>query len=1173
MLQTLVCAMRAMLPSNGYFFLWLAHLEPFLRMSAGATCLSQAIPEELRKHVGTTEKYPLGIWANDWAAGHLTSDVVQIIIQEILGFHAVRTGPGGGTVDGFFALVGCETPTSFSDRGCGEGPTTTRNHIVVEGWTESYMLTWMKIQQDYPDTAPKNLGNMGYFGKTSMYLSSEVQKRAWEAEGLNLEFYRGYNVSCHNAAAYFDPPSSLNLTHLKPCTETRLVVSEAMEFYAELTGDSAGIERVDGQVRGKCWDGYFWYPPSCRNSPSQCLPFLTAGTGWNLEETMQKATAWNMQVAPVVAATWKAFTDFPSQRDMTFYWWVPDPTFLHLSPVEITFPAFDRAAHSRGDKRTAPSSISIDKYVSKDLAVLAPEVEEFLKAFRIEMQMVNKMLLDQIETKDNSSEVACRWVNANENLWKSWLPDVTQCYAGFGLYHEATNQYVADRKDPSGLKCKACPSGTYSAEVLDSKGSTFACKPCAVGTAQPSGAALACDLCPPGEHQDEEGSSSCKRCGIGQYQHQKGQEKCLVCPQGTTTPGLSSSTLEDCGCAKDTIDIGTAVQPECVACGEGLYCPFAATLEGLKTGNATKSHLEVPRIMAGYHGTVHRPLELFKCHLERCPGGQPEQCGSGLQGLPCSECREGESWDGKQCGACSSWLVLGWVAVGFAALLALPAMYYINKRSATAKANLKQTAMICFNMIVSLAQVCALLGMMTIQWPGVFNEMTSGSQVLLLDLESSHVACIGGASPSFRYIQTVLVFPAAIAWLLLCLALSRCFPQRFQWKWAQTFNTMGALMQVAINMMSSLALQPFMCYHHPNGQESLVKYPGVLCGSEAHTVMKVAGYILLIVFVFGFLSIAAWAAKKIPTWGSNGQISRVHSFIFLIARFRMDRWWFGVPLLLRGPLLSLPVVWATDSPETQTSIAAFVVAIFLFLQIMAWPWKVPLLNVMDTWVTLWLLVLLLATPVYNTGVVAQTQLKEQFSVIFMAFIVLALFFVIAIIFIALCQYAITGNGTSKWLDLTILRGNSTDVTGEMLHQMAEELLQFSSRDLAWQMGRLNPHDVTRIEACIAILTSECGLTLGRTHGRALGLDRRIVAKATTRSSLAPSLEVVRRTKSQQELDRTDHNLDKQKEEDNFDSDNGRCTEIEDANDDELSEIPTEASREPQWKNNFVAVEL
>ena len=28
-------------------------------------------------------------------------------------------------------------------------------------------------------------------------------------------------------------------------------------------------------------------------------------------------------------------------------------------------------------------------------------------------------------------------------------------------------------------------------------------------------------------------------------------------------------------------------------------------------------------------------------------------------------------------------------------------------------------------------------------------------------------------------------------------------------------------------------------YRHPNGQESLVKYPGVLCGGEAHAVMKV----------------------------------------------------------------------------------------------------------------------------------------------------------------------------------------------------------------------------------------------------------------------------------------------------------------------------------------------
>ena len=46
-------------------------------------------------------------------------------------------------------------------------------------------------------------------------------------------------------------------------------------------------------------------------------------------------------------------------------------------------------------------------------------------------------------------------------------------------------------------------------------------------------------------------------------------------------------------------------------------------------------------------------------------------------------------------------------------------------------------------------------------------------------------------------------------------------------------------------------------------------------------------------------------------------------FIFLINRFRSDRWWFGVPLLMRGPLLSLPVVWAADFPEAQARFGSF----------------------------------------------------------------------------------------------------------------------------------------------------------------------------------------------------------------------------------------------------------
>jgi len=138
---------------------------------------------------------------------------------------------------------------------------------------------------------------MGYFGKTSMYLPANIRQAAYNAEGWILEFYRGFNVSWTQPAKYFDAHSSIDKDRLKKCVDTRLMVSQAMEVYADITGDWHGVEILTDDngnrvVRGKCWDEYFWYPPACRDEPSKCVIFFTGGSGWNLEETMQKATAW-----------------------------------------------------------------------------------------------------------------------------------------------------------------------------------------------------------------------------------------------------------------------------------------------------------------------------------------------------------------------------------------------------------------------------------------------------------------------------------------------------------------------------------------------------------------------------------------------------------------------------------------------------------------------------------------------------------------------------------------------------------------------------------------------------------------------------------------------------------------------------------------------------------------
>ena len=160
---------------------------------------------------------------------------------------------------------------------------------------------------------------------------------------------------------------------------------------------------------------------------------------------MQKSFFWNIPLAIAVANSWGSFAQLPLDLKGTFYWWVPDTTFLSMAPVEIIFPPYDREARARNDYRSAASKSRISKGVSKDLSSLAPRVENFLDNLGVDMNMLNSMLLDQMNTGDSWRDVTCRWLQSNEEIWQSWLPDDTTCFGGFGLYDDVTSQFAADR--------------------------------------------------------------------------------------------------------------------------------------------------------------------------------------------------------------------------------------------------------------------------------------------------------------------------------------------------------------------------------------------------------------------------------------------------------------------------------------------------------------------------------------------------------------------------------------------------------------------------------------------------------------------------------------------------------------------------------------------------------
>ena len=843
-------------------------------------CLENGIPEASRRNLVLGEvEFPVGLWVNRWASGYAMAELVRIIIEEVLGLNVEVKGEGQSSTDAFYAVAGCTTPTDLTDRGCGADRSYV--HVNVEAWEGGYADLLASMRATMP-TAPKTLGSMGYSGTTSMYIGSDLRGMAYEAEGLSLDFYRDYNTSWRNVSKYFISPKAVNTSRLLPCSKTMLQESSLMEHYLAFTGDEEGVVRDGEFTRGKCFDGFFWYPPSCRNEPSGCANIFTGGTGWSISEIMQKAAAFNAPIAVSVAATYSDFTSLPEDYPAILYWWVPDPTFLKMEPHQVVFPPFDPAAWHKGDLRTQQQESSVEKHVSTDLRQLAPDVEAMLSNLRITLAMVNSILVDWLDSDATWREVSCRWLQRNTEVWRSWIPNNSECFRGFGMYHQREGRFVSDSSDPTFIDCRVCPAGRFSEQLQIGTSVTYICKECPAGSFQASAASDQCQPCPVGEFQDRSGQGSCQRCVMGRYQDQLGQVMCKNCPAGTDTVGFASQSIADCGCRENTINTdGNTNTFNCVACGKGLRCPFSSSVASLREGQAELGDEYVPEVLSGYFSSQEAPLILWECKpSSRCPGGKPGTCRGGLLGWPCSRCPVGESNVAGVCTACPSGthLVLSLAVV--VSLFGLVAAYYLTNQGISAQLTPFKAMTLSVILAINVLQGIAIFGMMTLQWSDDFQEASGALRVLMLDLERLQVSCIVGSAPINIYLLSASLCPAALLWLLLVYFVSKLCSRPWRGHWL--LSTMGKLLQAGFGAMSALALEPLMCYSHPNGQRSLLQYNDVVCGTDEHLVLSVIGA-LLGSLVLGFFAACIYAAWALPSWSSHGQKRRVWALRFLYA--------------------------------------------------------------------------------------------------------------------------------------------------------------------------------------------------------------------------------------------------------------------------------------------------
>jgi len=304
-------------------------------------------------------------------------------------------------------------------------------------------------------------------------------------------------------------------------------------------------------------------------------------------------------------------------------------------------------------------------------------------------------------------------------------------------------------------------------------------------------------------------------------------------------------------------------------------------------------------------------------------------------------------------------------------------------------------------------------------------------------------------------------------------------------------------LQVGFSTMSSTALVPLICYSHPNGQQSNLKNPNIFCGSEDHTLMVIFGVLLLVFGVCGFLSVCAWLAYRCPHYSNTGRYDLVQSSKFLLGRFRLDVWWYGVPLLVRGPLLALTVVIAPDTPALQVLFCQIILLSYMSLQLYHWPWKAPILNVVDFLSCFLITISVVVSGFYIPAVTG--DLQSTFATL--STIVLGLLFAVVGLMVVLAVLALfyrAAIGSQK--ELAIMTAGKTpppSAVSDDLYDALQRLNPSTKEDIHMQMEILGVYDLKCLITALTVLKSEVmpaleshrASIIGRTSSNSLRASR------------------------------------------------------------------------------------
>jgi hypothetical protein len=526
------------------------------------------------------------------------------------------------------------------------------------------------------------------------------------------------------------------------------------------------------------------------------------------------------------------------------------------------------------------------------------------------------------------------------------------------------------------------------------------------------------------------------------------------------------TSVTDCICAAGSYLLNDA---ECTSCIPELTCPAGR---------------DRPTLKEGYVAAVPEPgnyIEVYNCqYVNRCPGGPLGTCGQGRFGRACGQCLDYHftdmnglcthcDYDKGAGGARYAILLLIFVCV-MGLLLSMTIIFARDPKSETMQ---QATAGVMIGMTFNLVQILQVFELLTVEWGSPFIDILRITRLFAFELDLLQFECFIGTTPVTRYAAQVFTGPMIlVVHGLVCLVYGyrKAGKLRGTVSWTNGWGTMALVLFITFAL---IAVLPFQCVRHPSGFRSTYKYMDIRCNVDpAHGALLGLGWFALVFYVIVPFSIFCWLVRQYPIWVANGNQVYLQRSRFLFIRYDHRHYYFALPLLFRNTLIAFaPAI--LQFVGLQVVFIACMLNVYAGFQLYLKPWRTPMLNRMDGFVSFCVLLMLMGGAVLVPW--DQTQLSETTQALqsYLVISCLAVFLALVAMFGHSCyvrlnpekKFAIflshhkgDSAAAARWFHLAL-----TKVTGRRV---------FLDSDNLFDLGTLLPTVQNDIEACVVLLTKD-----------------------------------------------------------------------------------------------------